>query len=172
MLLVMTPEAASVFDSLTEKQRETLLLACGHLTSKEIALKLGVAPVTIDKRIEAIRARLGNISRHEVIGLYRQHQLHYDRPIYEPIIVDCDRAAPPFPASQPDLSQMAFHDSLRLDARAPWNRGHDWLRPGLKPSDLGIVGKLMVMIMGSLSIMMVAVLLMAFADALMSILAR
>jgi hypothetical protein len=68
--------------------------------------------------------------------------------------------------------QMTFHDSLRLDARAPWALGGSWLRPGLKPSDLGTIGKLLFMIFGALALMMVAVLSMAFADALMSILTR
>lgn len=168
----MCPEVASVFDSLTDKQRETLTLACRHLTSKEIAQELGVAPVTIDKRIEAIRARLGNIPRHEVMGLFRQYHHAYDQAIYEPIVLACDLSDQPSVFPQPDDPQLAFHDSLRLDARASWGLGTDWLRPGLKPSDLGIIGKLVFMVLGALAIMMVAVLSVAFADALMSILER
>ena len=49
---------ANIFSSLTEKQHEALALACQHLTSKQIAQELGVAPVTIDKRIDAVRAAL------------------------------------------------------------------------------------------------------------------
>lgn len=168
----MGSAAASVFDSLTEKQRETIMLACRHLTSKEIAQQLGVAPVTIDKRIDAIRARLGNIPRHEVMGLFQQYQHAYDQLIYEPIVLACDLPEPPRSVLQPDDPQLVFHDSLQLDARALWGLGTDWLRPGLKPSDLGTIGKLTFMIVGALAIMMVAVLSMAFADALMSILAR
>jgi DNA-binding CsgD family transcriptional regulator len=168
----MRPAVVTVFDSLSDKQRETLMLACRHLTSKEIALELGVAPVTIDKRIEAIRARLDNIPRNEVIGLFRQYHHGYDQTIYEPIILACDLLEPPRLAPQQDDLHLAFHDSLRLDARAPWSLGFNLLRPGLKPSDLGAIGKLMFMIAGALAIMMVAVLSMAFADALMRILAR
>lgn len=168
----MCPEVASVFDSLTDKQRETLTLACRHLTSKEIAQELGVAPVTIDKRIEAIRARLGNIPRHEVMGLFRQYHHAYDQAIYEPIVLACDLAEVSSSASQSDDPDLAFHDSLLLDDRASWSLGPDWLRPGLKPSDLGAIGKLIVMVTGALAIMMVAVLSVAFADALMSILER
>jgi hypothetical protein len=65
-----------------------------------------------------------------------------------------------------------FEDSMAFDARASWDRKPVWLRPGLKPSDLGIGGKLLVMLGGAAAIMMVAVLSMAFADALMSMLSR
>lgn len=69
----MTPDAAfPVFESMTAKQHETMRLAVLLLTSKEIAAILGVAPVTVDKRIEALRARLGSIPRNELIRLYRQ----------------------------------------------------------------------------------------------------
>ena len=42
----------------------------------------------------------------------------------------------------------------------------------MRPSDLGVAGKLLFMIGGAVAVMMLAVLCMAFADALMSILVR
>ena len=61
----------SVFSGLKLKQHEALPLACGHLTSKQIAKRLGVAPVTIDKHIDTVRAKIGNISRVELLHLYQ-----------------------------------------------------------------------------------------------------
>ncbi|MBA4046333.1 MAG: hypothetical protein C0471_18235 [Erythrobacter sp.] len=166
------PDASSVIDSLTEKQHEALALAARHLTSKQIAQKLGVAPVTIDKRIEAVRARLGYISRSDLLRLYREWCDDYGRIIDGPIILDQTECPPALPEAPQHLSDLMFHDSLAFDARASWDRGRNLLRPGLTPSELGVGGKLAAMLLGAVAIMMIAVLCMAFVDALMSILAR
>ena len=167
----MSPEDAFLlFDSLRDKQHETLVLAAKHLTSKQIAQELGLAPVTIDKRIEAIRARLGSIARADLLRLYSEWNLQYDRTIDGPTILDCPRTERARVVSQPDDLALAFEDSLAFDARASWERQTAWLQPGMKPSDLGIGGKLLAMLIGAVAILAVAVLCMAFVDALMSML--
>ena len=166
------PDAFSVIDSLTEKQHEALALAARHLTSKQIAQKLGVAPVTIDKRIEAVRARLGYISRSDLLRLYREWCDDYGRLIDDPIMLDHTECPPALPEVPQQLSDLMFQDSIAFDARASWDRGRHLLRPGLTPSELGVGGKLAAMLLGAVVIMMIAVLCMAFVDALMSILAR
>lgn len=165
-------QAFAVFDSLTEKQHEALRLASGHLTSKQIALELGVAPVTIDKRIEAVRARLGSIPRPDLLRAYAQWAETYDRPINGPIIVGEDAMNAPDPTPQPAEFSLAFQDSLVFDRRASWERQTRWLQPGVQPSDLGMGGKLLAIIAGAAVIMIVAVLVMAFANALMSMIER
>lgn len=169
----MSPtDAFAVFDSLTPKQHEALVLAAKLFTSKQIALELGVAPVTIDKRIESVRARLGYIMRSDLLRLYRAWCETYDRPIDDPIILDDQPQLPPLLHPQHGQPVLMFQDSVAFDARAPWDRGAPLLRPGLTLSELGVGGKLAVMLLGSVAIMMVAVLCMAFVGALMSILAR
>lgn len=166
------PAVFLVFDSLTNKQHEALALAAQQLTSKQIALELGVAPVTIDKRIDGIRARCGNLSRSDLSRLYRSWCETYDRTIDEPTILDEEHFHPSLLPEQLPGSPFSFHDSVAFDARASWDRGLPLLRPGLTPSDLGVGGKLFVMLVGAAAIMMVAVLSVAFVDALMSILLR
>jgi DNA-binding CsgD family transcriptional regulator len=169
----MTPEDAwLVFESLTPKQHATLSLASKHLTSKQIAVQLGVAPVTIDKRIEAVRAKLGSLPRPDLLRLYDSWFRDYGRTINDPIILSEVADDQQYSGQQPDELAFVFEDSLRLDARASWDGNPAWLRPGLKPSDLGIGGKLIAMLAGAVAIMVVAVLLVAFADALMSMLLR
>ena len=164
-----------IFDSLTQKQHEALSLASSHLTSKQIALVLGVAPVTIDKRIEAVRARLDHISRPELLHRYTQWTgvrdagVTYDQTINDPIILGVrgeDLTA--LPSQQAD-HRLTFEDSVTFDARASWDRNPIWLRSELRPSDLGVSGKLAFILGGALVIMMIAVLCLAFVDALMSI---
>lgn len=174
----MSPEVSAVFESLTRKQHEALTLASSHLTSKQIALTVGVAPVTIDKRIEAVRARLGHISRMDLLRLYRQWCAAnlildtYEETIGDPTILGASNSTLPMAEPQPAERELAFEDSIILDARAVWDRNPGWLRPGLKPSDLGVSGKLVMILAGAVATMMVAVLSVAFIDALMSILER
>lgn len=171
-------DASRVFDSLTVKQHEALSLASSHLTSKQIAMAVGVAPVTIDKRIEAVRARLEHISRADLLRLYRQWLAvnvaadPYDQAIDDPIILGDQLSGMPSPQVQPAEHALIFEDSILLDARASWERDPVWLRPEMRLSNLGVSGKLAVMLVGAVAIMMVAVLCMAFVDALMSILER
>jgi DNA-binding CsgD family transcriptional regulator len=169
---MLTSDAQSVFESLTLKQHQTLSLASRHLTSKQIAIELGVAPITIDKRIEAVRAKLGAIPRPDLLRLYGDWSRSYGQPINGSIILPEPQDDREWVAPQPDGHAFVFEDSLRLDARATWDRPTVWLHPGLKPSDLGVGGKLLVMLLGAVAVLVVAVLMMAFTDALMSLIMR
>lgn len=168
----MSGQAFGVFDSLTDKQHQTLALAATHLTSKQIALELGVSPVTIDKRIEALRARLGHVARSDLLRLYLQWCQTHDRSVHDPIILAGAGEMATFSIEQPVDPAFVFEDSITFDARASWERQNGGLLPELKLSELGVWGKLCVIFGGAVAIMIVAVLCIAFADALMSILER
>lgn len=163
----MIHDPGSVFCRLTEKQHEALELACAHLTSKQIARRLGVSPATIDKRIDAVRARLGHISRAELLHFYKGwKEGGYDQIVGDPIIL------PDYPAlASREGQQIAersylFEDSLTFDARASWDSSIGFLRPGLRPSDLGVGGKLLAILMGAVAILMVLVLSLVVASTL------
>jgi DNA-binding CsgD family transcriptional regulator len=162
----MDARSDSVFRTLTDKQHEALVLACAHLTSKQIAIKLGVAPVTIDKRIDGIRAKLGNISRVELLHLYQMWQDGYDRIVPDPIILPLH--SPITAQDEPQLAEHTYHfeDSLAFDARTSWDRSFGLLRPGIRPSDLGVSGKLLAMLAGSVAILMAVVLSLAVVTSL------
>ncbi len=163
-----TTEAFAIFESLTPKQHEALSLASSHLTSKQIAQQLGVAPVTIDKRIEAVRAKLGSIPRASLLRLYGEWCSYDDRTIADPIILGAEAFSVSGLAGQSLDPAFAFEDSVTFDAKASWEQRIEWRRPGFSPSDLGIAGKLLFMLAGAVAMLMLAVLSMAFADALMS----
>ncbi|HQV02612.1 MULTISPECIES: LuxR C-terminal-related transcriptional regulator [unclassified Novosphingobium] len=61
----------ALLDSLTDKQREVLLLVAEGMTSKEIARKLSISESAVNQRIEVIRQRLGGMSRASIARLYR-----------------------------------------------------------------------------------------------------
>jgi DNA-binding CsgD family transcriptional regulator len=169
---MVSGDAFAIFDSLTDRQHETLMLAAKHLTSKQIAQTLGLAPVTIDKRVESVRARLGSIARADLLRLYGEWSAAYGQTIDGPIILDDAPLERAERLQQPADLALAFEDSLAFDARASWERQTVWLQPGMKPSDLGVGGKLLAMLIGAVAIMAVAVLCVAFVDALMSMLQR
>ncbi len=56
--------------SITPRQRAVMDLVIEHRTSKEIARELGIAPNTVDQRINAVRNRLGARDRAETARLY------------------------------------------------------------------------------------------------------
>ncbi len=166
----MDVHSESVFEALTEKQHEALLLACAHLTSKQIAIKLGVAPVTIDKRIDGVRAKLGNISRVELLHLYQGWQDRYDRIVPDPIILPLHSPIAAQDEQQVTEHTYQFEESLTFDVRPSWDSAIGTLRPGIRPSDLGVRGKLIVMLAGSVAIMMVVVMSLAVVTSLGTIL--
>ena len=170
MLALMDGQTDSVFRALTDKQHEALMLACEHLTSKQIAIKLGVAPVSVDKRIDSVRSKLGNISRVELLHLY-QNWHGYDRTIPEPIILPQQTLIASQDSEQIGEPVYRFEDSLAFDVRPSWDQPLDYLRPGLRPSDLGVGGKLLVMLAGAIAILMVVVLSLAVATSLRTVLA-
>lgn len=165
----MDGQAESVFRALTDKQHEALMLACGHLTSKQIAIKLGVAPVSVDKRIDGVRAKLGNISRVELLHLYQSWQ-RYDQTLPDPIILPSQAPMAAHHEQQIAEHVYRFEDSLAFDARSSWDRSFDYLRPGLRPSDLGVGGKILAMLAGAVAILMVVVLSLAVATSLGAVL--
>ena len=55
---------------LTDKQRAVFDLLLQHYQSKEIALRLGLSPATVEERTRAARERYGGVSRTEAIRLY------------------------------------------------------------------------------------------------------
>ena len=56
--------------TLTAKQIEVLDLLVMHRTTKEIARELGIAPNTVDQRINAVRDKWGTLNRKETARHY------------------------------------------------------------------------------------------------------
>jgi DNA-binding CsgD family transcriptional regulator len=153
-------------DELTEKQVVVLDLVAHGFTSKEIARQLDLAPRTVDQRVDAVRNRLGGISRADVVRRYRSARSICDPTTYDGITI-ADTS--PYGASesrQLENDVLLFEDSLTFDARVPWQRESYRLPPGFSPSDLGTGGKLLFILAGAALIMMVAVLSVAFSNGL------
>ncbi len=69
----MKPEGSSevIFASLTPKQREVMELIADNRTTKEIGHYLGVSDSAVNQRINALRAKFGNVPRSELARIFR-----------------------------------------------------------------------------------------------------
>ena len=157
-------------DELTEKQVVVLDLAAHGFTSKEIARQLDLAPRTVDQRVDAVRNRLGGISRADLVRRYRSSRAICDPTTYDGITIADAPLSGASEARQLENDVLLFEDSLTFDARAPWQREGYRLPPGFSPSDLGTGGKLLFMLAGAALIMAVAVLSVAFSHGLQTLL--
>lgn len=168
----MAPEQIHpIFENATAKQHEALRLAARHLTSKEIAKDLGVAPATVDKRIDAVRIKTGSLPRAEVLRLYIEWlEIRGDRTTGDPIPLTVPSVNQPSAAPQPTESVHLFQDSLIFDDRAPWDGKAGGLISGIEPSDLGMFGKVLFMLAGAIAILMAVVLSLAVSNALVTLL--
>ena len=65
-LLGRSSDHRGMLEKLTPKQRAAVALLCQHMTSKEIARRLNIAPSTVDQRLTGAMRRLGLLSRREL----------------------------------------------------------------------------------------------------------
>ena len=102
---------------LSDAQRECLRLVNAHLTSKEIAIQLGVSHHTVNQRIERACRTLGVPTRKDAARLLAI----YDPLIYEPLDLAVNTTEPPsFPdldyteSSKDDPEHYTFQDTATL----------------------------------------------------------
>lgn len=95
-------------DRLTDKQRTCLRLVYAHMSSKEIALRLGVAPGTVDQHVKAAMRTLDVGDRRAAARMLAEHEGQSLQPlIYQPL----DLEAPP--------ETLAFGTSTEGHLEAP-----------------------------------------------------
>lgn len=164
-------ETFDTFNNATPKQIEAITLAAEGLTSKQIALELGVAPRTIDQRIDALRFKLGGITRNDLVRHYRAWRAICDRATYDPFPLTGQIPDPPQMSPQPE-APFLFEDALTFDGRTDWDRKANWLQPGIKPSDLGPGTRLLFIMAGSVLILAGVVLTAAFSNSLADLMSR
>lgn len=145
----MAPEKA-----LTQKQAEVLAFVYQGLSSKEIALRLGISPATVDQRADGARRKLGAATRIEAARIHAARNNISERFIYSPPPLTGDQRQAPSP--EPPRDSLRFEDSVTFDQRASWDRDRSWRVPEFEPRDFGIASRL-VIIVGLAVLIMLAV---------------
>jgi len=101
---------------LTDKQRECLRLVYAHLSSKEIAPRLGVEPGTVDQYVKAAMRILGVADRRAAARMLAEHEGGTSQPlVYQPL--DIVPAGDPvmFGTSTGGRRDAAFGGAVRED---------------------------------------------------------
>lgn len=136
----------TVFDEITDKQREALDLAANGLTSKEIGRRLGISPHSVDKRIDAVRAQLDAMPRNRLVREFRYWSTGCESITGDlPPLTD-DPLDPPQGSSQSSDEALYFDDALAFGGAYEWNREPRWLHRGISPSDVNATGRLLLIL--------------------------
>jgi DNA-binding CsgD family transcriptional regulator len=112
------PEVAERVARLTQGQLDCLRLVDQHLSSKEIAVELGISPHTVDQRIRQALQTLGVDRRAQAARIVGQHCEPYQRLIHQPPYIE--------PAAAPGDQQAAVSNQIRHADRA----GEAWESAG------------------------------------------
>lgn len=86
------PEVAERIAKLSEGQLDCLRLVDHHLSSKEIAVELGISPHTVDQRIRQALQILGVDRRTQAARLVSQYSEPYQRLIHQPPYIEAPAA--------------------------------------------------------------------------------
>jgi len=112
------PEIAQRVSKLTEGQLDCLRLVAQHLSSKEIAVELGISPHTVDQRVRQALQTLGVSRRAQAARLVALCEGPYQRLIHQPPHIET--------AAAPGNPEAAVSNQIRHADRA----GEAWRGSG------------------------------------------
>lgn len=81
-------DAEAILRSLSDAQIDVMERVVMHLTSKEIARDLGIAPNTVDQRVKAVLPKLGAIDRADAARRFVELYDICGRTIYASSVID------------------------------------------------------------------------------------
>lgn len=130
---------------LTAKQHEVMLLVARRLSTKEIARELGIAPNSVDHRIDAVRKKLGCSTRAEAATIWLNEFYTGNEHPGVPLPVTPDPKNTPTEAMPEEAMQL--NDSGVFIERSPWSaQASSWQVPEVRPRDLGAIARLAIMV--------------------------
>jgi len=105
--------AEGLLARLTPAQIEVLDRVVLHMTSKEIARELGIAPNTVDQRVKAAWAKLGTSDRASTVRKYAELRTICGQSTYGQTVIDLPSEFPDQPFQDlPDDPAFVVEDSL------------------------------------------------------------
>ena len=114
MNIIIEPQA--LLEGLTDKQIAVLDLLCEHRSSKQIARSLGIAPNTVDQRINSVRAKFGTVDRAATVREYQCLKRICGESTYGSMVVDEGRLAPLGDLPDEALNPVfTLHDAATFD---------------------------------------------------------
>ena len=164
-------EERASFEKLSPKLREVLRLTFLRKSSKEIGRELGIAPRSVDQRLDAARIILGASTRFEAARIY-----------YDLVCASEGLTSDPFLLGEGGSQQRSgggeqslyvFGEALSFSANAVWENSAEvglktWRRfvPGLPSAASGSGDRIMWIMIGALSILALVLIGLAVVDSL------
>ena len=87
-------DAREMLGTLTEGQSDVIELVARHMSSKEIARQLNIAPATVDQRVKAVWKKLGTTDRKSAARKYMVLRQLTGQPIYEGLVYERSNIVP------------------------------------------------------------------------------
>jgi len=144
--MVRNRDRSGEFDFVTQKQVEVLDLLANHRTSKEMAYQLGLSEAAVNRRVEAVRQRLGGISRPELARRYSNWVASRAAPLPPKLLESGDSRCVEsgnkiLPLAEiaysgtekprdDKVASTAFEDPVAMSIEPPWK---DWKEPRIVP---------------------------------------
>ncbi|WP_369026925.1 helix-turn-helix transcriptional regulator [Qipengyuania sp. RANM35] len=155
--------------ALTEKQCEAIQLVAEGYTSKEVARILSISPKMVDRRIDAVRQKLGGVSRGEAARIYRANYSEGDNSPGGAIPLTRPEGLDALDASREDAEVFSFADvgsHAEFFEAAPWDYPNVSPVPKFELARFGIGARLAMMGGGALLIAVVLLVLIGVANGL------
>ncbi len=130
-----TNVAQKKLDGITERQRAVMDLVIQHRTSKEIARELGIAPNTVDQRINAVRDKLGAQDRAETARLYQAILELCGKTTYGSPVVDSFASQRLSEAQEAEIDPVFMLNDNAVSTAAEWSKIGHFDIPGARVSE-------------------------------------
>ena len=164
-------EERASFEKLTPKLREVLRLTLLRKSSKEIGRELGIAPRSVDQRLDAARIILRASNRFEAARIYYDLVCASEGLTSDPFLLG--EGGSQQPSGGGEQSLYVFGDALSFPANAVWENSAEveiktWRRfvPGLPSAASGSGDRIMWIMIGALSILALVLIGLAVVDSL------
>ena len=167
----ISEEQSAVLEKITPKQREALRLALLHKSSKEIGRELGIAPRSVDQRLDAARIVLGASGRFDAARKFYDLLCASERLTSDPFLLGESGFGRRDESGEQSL--YVFGDALAFSAPAVWESSAEvepvtWRRfaPGLPSATSGLGDRIMWIVIGAFAILTLVVLGLAATEGL------
>jgi len=160
------PSVGEALNCLTRKEREALDLLVQHHTTKDIARLLRLSPNTVDMRLRNARQKLGAVDRYDVARLYQELLETCGKTTCGISVMSTARPAPVAPDPELRNARFTLRDAGTFLLPAPWENSQPTALPEVLDGRFGRTWRIAVILLGALSIALLALALIAIAGQL------